>query len=279
MIEIANATLGYGRTPVSTDLNFTVPENSFTMIVGPNGCGKSTVLRALSRLLSPHTGAVILEGEDIRRIKTKQLARRLGLLTQHPASPDGIRVAELVARGRHPHLRVLQQWTAADEKAVADAMRITGVTELAAHPVDQLSGGQRQRVWIALVLAQQTPLLLLDEPTTFLDLAHQLSILELCRKLVAEQGRTIVAVVHDLSQACRFATHMIAMRDGAVVASGAPAEIVTPSLVRGVFGVEAMIIDDPVTGTPLVVPLVDVPPVNASLVTRPLGTREEEAPA
>lgn len=255
MIELADATLGYGRTPVSSGLNLLVPERSFTMIIGPNGCGKSTALRAMSRLLTPQTGSVLLDGGDIRQLKTRQLARRLGLLTQQPTSPEGMRVAELVARGRHPHLGLLQQWSDADENAVADAMDITGVASLAGHPVDQLSGGQRQRVWIAMVLAQQTPLLLLDEPTTFLDLAHQLSILELCRNLVAEQGRTVVAVVHDLSQACRFATHLVAMHEGAVIAAGAPSHIVTPSLVREVFGVEAMIIDDPVTGTPLVVPV------------------------
>ena len=254
MIELRDATLGYGATTVSSGLTLEVPPGSVTMIVGPNGCGKSTALRALARLVRPSEGAVVLDGADIRSLSARQLARRLGLLSQQASAPDGIRVAELVARGRYPHQGALRRWSADDEAAVAEAMRLTGVSELSELPVDRLSGGQRQRVWIAMALAQETPLLLLDEPTTFLDLAHQLDVLELCRELAAA-GRTVVAVVHDLSQACRYATHLIAMRDGAVVAAGPPAEVVTPELVREVFDVEAAIGTDPVSGLPSVLPL------------------------
>lgn len=255
MISLQQVTLGYGRRPVSEGLDLHVPEGSVTMVVGPNGCGKSTALKALARLLAPVSGTVILDGADIRSLRTRELARRLGLLAQQSMTPDGIRVAELVARGRYPHQRMLQRWSGEDERAVAEAIRITGIEELQTLPVDQLSGGQRQRVWIAMVLAQQTPLLLLDEPTTFLDLAHQLDIMELCRELVHTQGRTVVAVVHDLSQAARYATHLIAMRDGAVVAAGPPGEIVTEELIREVFGVEAKVLLDEESGTPVVIPL------------------------
>lgn len=255
MIRILDATVGYGGPPVSTDLTIEIPENSVTMIVGPNGCGKSTALRTLARLLAPSAGSVLLDGSDIRSMKTKELATRLGLLAQQSSVPDGIRVAELVARGRYPHQSLLRRWSDEDDHAVADAMAITGVTELSAMQVDQLSGGQRQRVWIAMVLAQQTPLLLLDEPTTFLDLAHQLDVLELCRALVEERNRTVVAVVHDLAQAARFASHLIVMSEGAVVSAGAPADVVSPQLIRDVFDVEARVGIDAETGVPTVIPL------------------------
>ena len=254
MIELRNTTLGYGRTTVATDLTLTIPTGSVTMIVGPNGCGKSTALRALSRLITPTAGTVVLDGADIHGLATRDLARKLGILSQHPTAPAGIRVAELVARGRYPHQGVASRWSAQDEAAVAEAMRLTGVAELSAEPVDRLSGGQRQRVWIAMALAQRTPLLLLDEPTTFLDLAHQLDVLELFGALAAE-GRTVAAVVHDLTQACRFATHLIAMRDGTVIAAGSPRDIVTPELLRAVFDVEATVTVDLDSGIPHVLPL------------------------
>lgn len=253
-LQGARLTIGYGAEPVSNDLTVQVPDRSFTVIVGPNACGKSTLLRALSRLLRPAQGQVVLDGRDITSYKSKEISRRLGLLPQSSIAPDGITVADLVARGRYPHQGILRQWSVADEAAVVQAMAATAVTELSARLVDELSGGQRQRVWAAMVLAQETPLLLLDEPTTFLDIAHQIELLELFGGLNRE-GRTIVAVLHDLNHAARYATHLIAMKDGAVVAEGAPADIVTAAMVEHVFGLPCTIIEDPVSRTPLVIPL------------------------
>jgi iron complex transport system ATP-binding protein len=252
-LQVQDATIGYGRVAISEGLNVDVPEGEFTVILGPNACGKSTLLKALARMLKPSTGHVLLDGKDIHSQPTRAVARRLGLLPQSPIAPDGITVADLVARGRYPHQGILRQWSAEDEVVVAEAMAATDITELAGRGVDELSGGQRQRVWIAMVLAQQTPLLLLDEPTTFLDITHQIEVLDLCAKLHRE-GRTLVAVLHDLNQAARYATHLIAMRDGAVVAEGAPADIVTAEMVHRVFDLPCRIIDDPETGTPLVIP-------------------------
>lgn len=247
-------TLAYERRTIAEDLSVAVPDRSFTVIIGPNACGKSTLLRALSRLLKPTAGAVLLDGEDIHRLPARGVARTLGLLPQTSVAPDGIGVAELVARGRYPHQGLLRQWSREDERVVAESMAATGVADLADRPVDELSGGQRQRVWIAMALAQQTPLLLLDEPTTYLDIAHQIEILDLCARLHEEQGRTLVAVLHDLNHAARYATHLIAMRDGRVVAAGPPREVVTAELVEEVFRLPCRVIDDPETGTPLVVP-------------------------
>ncbi|WP_433309457.1 ABC transporter ATP-binding protein [Micromonospora chersina] len=247
-------TLGYDRRTVAEDLTVAVPDGSFTVIIGPNACGKSTLLRALARLLRPARGTVLLDGADIHRRPARQVARTLGLLPQSATAPDGLTVAELVSRGRYPHQGLLRQWSREDERVVDRAMADTGVTELADRPVDELSGGQRQRVWIAMALAQQTPLLLLDEPTTYLDIAHQVEVLDLCARLHEEQGRTLVAVLHDLHQAARYATHLVAMRDGRVVAAGDPRRIVTTELVEEVFGLPCRIIEDPETGTPLVLP-------------------------
>lgn len=246
-------TLRYNQRTISTDLSVAIAEGAFTVIVGPNACGKSTLLRALSRLLVPASGKVLLDQADIHGLAAKDVARRLGLLPQSAVAPDGISVADLVARGRYPHQSFLRQWSEADEQAVTAAMQAAQVSELAERRLDELSGGQRQRVWIAMVLAQQTPILLLDEPTTYLDIAHQLELLELLAEL-NRQGRTIVAVLHDLNQACRYASHLIAMKDGAIVAQGDPAQIFTEALVQQVFGVASLIITDPVTGTPLLVP-------------------------
>ncbi|MGW4296356.1 ABC transporter ATP-binding protein [Micromonospora chersina] len=247
-------TLGYDRRTVAEDLTVAVPDGSFTVIIGPNACGKSTLLRALARLLRPARGTVLLDGADIHRRPARQVARTLGLLPQSATAPDGLTVAELVSRGRYPHQGLLRQWSREDERVVDRAMADTGVAELADRPVDELSGGQRQRVWIAMALAQQTPLLLLDEPTTYLDIAHQVEVLDLCARLHEEQGRTLVAVLHDLHQAARYATHLVAMRDGRVVAAGDPRRIVTTDLVEEVFGLPCRIIEDPETGTPLVLP-------------------------
>lgn len=249
-------TLGYDRRTVAEDLTVAVPDGSFTVIIGPNACGKSTLLRALARLLRPARGTVLLDGADIHRRPARQVARTLGLLPQSATAPDGLTVAELVSRGRYPHQGLLRQWSREDERVVDRAMADTGVAELADRPVDELSGGQRQRVWIAMALAQQTPLLLLDEPTTYLDIAHQVEVLDLCARLHEEQGRTLVAVLHDLHQAARYATHLVAMRDGQVVAAGDPRRIVTTELVEEVFGLPCRIIEDPETGTPLVLPTV-----------------------
>ncbi len=253
-LEAQAIELAYGNSVVAQDLTVTVPSGSFTAIVGPNACGKSTLLQALSRLLAPGRGSVLLDGRAISEIPAKQFARQVGLMPQSSIAPDGITVTELVACGRYPHQNLLRQWSRADELAVAAAIEATGMNELADRRVSELSGGQRQRAWIAMVLAQETPLLLLDEPTTFLDIAHQMELMLLLEKLNRERGYTIAAVLHDLNQACRHATHMIAMRGGHAVAEGRPGDIVTEALVRDVFGLDSMIIADPVFGTPLVVP-------------------------
>ncbi|MFG1793334.1 ABC transporter ATP-binding protein [Nocardia sp. NPDC049149] len=247
--------LGYRGRTISEDLSVDIPDGAFTVIIGPNACGKSTLLRAMARLLTPDAGAILLDGKVIGTYPAKEAARRIGLLPQSSTAPDGIRVADLVARGRYPHQSLLRQWTDADAEAVAAAMAATGVTELSARPVDELSGGQRQRVWIAMVLAQDTPVVLLDEPTTYLDIAHQIHLLDLCRALNRDSGRTVVAVLHDLNHAFRYADHLIAMKDGRVVAAGPPKEIVTAELVHEVFDLGCRIIDDPETGAPLVIPL------------------------
>ncbi|MBB5874150.1 iron complex transport system ATP-binding protein [Allocatelliglobosispora scoriae] len=253
-LRAAQVTLGYDRRIIVDGLDVEIPDTSFTVIVGANGCGKSTLLRGLARMLKPTAGAVHLDGQEIRRLPSKEVARRLGLLPQGPVAPDGITVVDLVARGRYPHQGPLRQWSPADEAAVAEAMAATQVTDLADAYVDELSGGQRQRVWLAMALAQQTSILLLDEPTTFLDIAHQIDVLDLCADLHEHRGRTLVAVLHDLNHACRYATHLIAMRDGRIAAQGRPGDIVTAELVADVFGLQCEIITDPQAGTPLVVP-------------------------
>lgn len=246
--------IGYDDAPIIADLSVDVLDGRVTAIVGPNACGKSTLLRGLARLLKPAAGRVILDGHDIASLHTKEVARKLGLLPQSSTAPEGITVAELVSRGRFPHQKVLRQWSRDDEAAVTEAMRRTGVSELAGRLVDELSGGQRQRVWVAMVLAQQTPLVLLDEPTTYLDIAHQIELLDLFTALNREQNRTIVAVLHDLNHACRFADQLIAMKSGAIVRAGAPRDVITAELVELVYGLKCQIIEDPQTGTPLVIP-------------------------
>lgn len=248
-----NLTLGYDRRVVTTDLTVTIPDRSFTVIVGANGSGKSTLLRGLARMIKPRGGVVHLDGKPINSLPSKEVARRLGLLPQSPIAPDGITVADLVARGRYPHQGLLRQWSADDESAIDDAMARTHVAEFADRPVDELSGGQRQRVWLAMALAQQTSIVLLDEPTTYLDLAHQLDVLDLCTDLHRD-GHTVIAVLHDLNHACRYATHLIAMRAGQIIAEGPPTEIVDADIVERVFGVACRVVPDPETSTPLVIP-------------------------
>lgn len=253
-LHASHLTLGYDNKIIANDLSVAIPDGAFTVIVGPNACGKSTLLRALSRLLKPSAGEVFLDGKNISSFATKALARELGLLPQTSIAPDSITVADLVSRGRYPHQSLLKQWTHADRQAVEEAMAATNVSQLADRSVDELSGGQRQRVWVAMVLAQQTSLLLLDEPTTYLDIAHQIELLDLFRQLNQERGQTMIAVLHDLNHACRYADHIIAMRAGKIVAQGKPADIITAELVEQVFGMPCMIIDDPLSHTPLVIP-------------------------
>jgi iron complex transport system ATP-binding protein len=254
-LDADGISLAYDQRVIIDGLTVTIPEGRITVIVGANACGKSTLLRGLARLLKPRGGVVRLDGEDIHRLPTREVATRLGILPQQPIAPEGITVGDLVARGRHPHQRWFRQFSAADEAAVSAALDAAAVADLADRPVDELSGGQRQRVWIALALAQGAPLMLLDEPTTFLDLAHQVEVLDLLAELNRREGRTIVLVLHDLNLACRYAHHLIAMRDGAIEAQGAPAEVVTADLVATVFDLEAHVIPDPLTDTPLVLPV------------------------
>jgi ABC-type cobalamin/Fe3+-siderophores transport system ATPase subunit len=254
-LEVEGLRVGYSTAPVISELDVVIPDGSFTVIVGPNACGKSTLLRSLARLLKPTAGHVFLDGAAISSYPAKEVARRIGLLPQTSTAPDGITVLDLVSRGRYPHQSLLRQWSEADESAVNTALAATNTAELATRFVDELSGGQRQRVWVAMSLAQQTPLLLLDEPTTFLDIAHQVELLDLFADLNVAGERTLVAVLHDLNQASRYATHLIAMKDGRIVAQGAPSDIVTADMVLDVFGLRCRIITDPESGTPLVIPL------------------------
>lgn len=252
-LQARDLNLGYGDHLVVQGLDLIVPEGSFTAVVGPNACGKSTLLRALVRLLPPRSGAVELDGRTIKDWRSKDFAREIAFLPQSTVTPEGIRVEALVRRGRYAHQSVLGSWRPADEDAVTRAMHAAGVEALADRPVEELSGGQRQRVWIAMVLAQETPYLLLDEPTTFLDIAHQYDLLRLLRRLV-DDGRTVVAVLHDLNQACRFADHIVAMCEGKIVGSGPPSEVVTVDMVRDVFDMGCIVMPDPVVGTPMIVP-------------------------
>lgn len=254
-LTVENLELGYGNRTVVEDLDLVVPPGKITCIVGANACGKSTLLRSMSRLLSPRGGRVLLDGKDVHRLPAKKLARTLGLLPQSPIAPEGIVVADLVGRGRHPHQRVLSRWSREDDAAVADALAATHITELAERSVDELSGGQRQRVWIAMVLAQQTDLLLLDEPTTFLDVSHQVEVLDLLTDLNRDRGTTIVMVLHDLNLAARYADHLVAMAGGRVYGVGDPSDVLTAETVSAVFGLDSRVISDPVSGKPLVLPV------------------------
>lgn len=254
-LRVRGLTLAHTSTPVCQGLDLDIPAGRITVILGPNGCGKSTLLRGLARLLRPLAGSVLLDGKALQRYGARELAVRLSLLPQAPQAPDGIRVGELVARGRYPHQTFWRPWRAADGEAVREALEQTGLLTLADRPMGTLSGGQRQRAWLAFALAQNAPLMLLDEPTTYLDIAHQLEVLDLCRRLNRRQGKTLVLVLHDLNQAARYADHIIALRDGKVEACGPPVEVITPERVRRLFGIRCVVMPDPVSGTPLVVPV------------------------
>ncbi|HZE40513.1 MAG TPA: ABC transporter ATP-binding protein [Stackebrandtia sp.] len=253
-LSAAKLSLGYGNRRVLSDLDVVFPPRRVTAIVGPNACGKSTLLRGLARVLPCQGGTVTIDGEAVAAMKARRLAQRLGMLPQHPVNPDGVSVEALVRLGRYPHQRPLRAWSARDQAAVESAMDATGVTALRDRPVDELSGGQRQRAWIALALAQQTPLLLLDEPTSFLDLRHQIEVLDLLTRLNTDDEHTIVMVLHDLGQAARYADHLVVMAGGEVVAAGEASAVLTSGLISRVFEVDCRVIDDPETGTPLVIP-------------------------
>ena len=253
MLKTESLTLAYDGAPIVAEMNLHVPTGQITALVGPNGCGKSTLLRGLARLLKPRGGAVLLDGKAIHSMPTKELARELGILPQGPVAPEGLTVRELVAQGRYPHQRWFQQWSGEDERATQRALVMTNMVELADRPVDALSGGQRQRAWIAMTLAQETRIVLLDEPTTFLDMSHQIEVMHLLRDLNRD-GCTVVLVVHDLNLAARYAHHLIVMSEGKVKVTGAPADVMTPAMLREVFGVQADIVSDPRTGTPLCLP-------------------------
>ncbi|MBD8477323.1 ATP-binding cassette domain-containing protein [Microbacterium sp. CFBP 8794] len=247
-------TLSYGDRTIIDELDLELPAGRITAIVGANGCGKSTLLRALARLLPPKTGRVVLDGKALHERPSKEIARILGLLPQSPIAPEGIAVADLVGRGRHPHQRALARWSALDYEVVAEALAATGISDLADRSIDELSGGQRQRVWIAMALAQETDILLLDEPTTFLDVAHQVEVLDLLTDLNRDRGTTTVMVLHDMNMAARYADHLVALRDGRIVAAGDPSAVMTSELIADVFGLDALVVPDPVSGTPLVLP-------------------------
>ncbi|MEU5878789.1 ABC transporter ATP-binding protein [Spirillospora sp. NPDC047279] len=252
-LRAQDLTLRYGDRVVSTRLDLDVPDGAFTAIVGPNACGKSTLLRAFVRLMKPAEGAVRFDDRDVGSYAGKALARELGFLPQDPVAPDDITVRQLVSRGRYPHQSLLALWSEEDETAVAEAMEVAEVTDLGDRNVHELSGGQRQRAWVAMVLAQRTPYLLLDEPTSFLDITHQYRLLALLARL-RDEGRTVIAVLHDINQASRFADHLVAMRDGRIVAQGAAADIVDAALLEQVFDLPCVVLPDPVTGAPMVVP-------------------------
>ncbi|GGK23375.1 cobalamin/Fe3+-siderophore ABC transporter ATP-binding protein [Pilimelia terevasa] len=248
-------TVGYADRTIIAGLDLDLPAGKVTAVVGANACGKSTLLKTMARLLTPRAGGVMLDGQAIHRMRTADVARTLGILPQSPVAPDGLTVVDLVSRGRAPHQAWWRQWGRGDERAVGEALAATGMADHADRMVDELSGGQRQRAWIAMAIAQETPILLLDEPTTFLDIAHQIDVLDLVLDLNRRRGRTVAMVLHDINQACRYADHLVAMKSGVIVAQGAPAAIVTSALIEEVFDLDCRIVADPVSHTPMIVPI------------------------
>jgi iron complex transport system ATP-binding protein len=253
-LRAERVTAGYAKAPVLRDVSLDIPPGRVTTIIGPNGCGKSTLLKVLARLLSPSGGRVLLDGERIDRLRPRQVATRLAMLPQNPVAPEGMTVRDLAARGRQPHQPWYRGWSPEDEEIVDEAMEATGVLGLADAPLDELSGGQRQRAWIAMALAQRTPVMLLDEPTTYLDLAHAVEVLDLVGRLCRDTGRTIVMVLHDLSLAARYSDHLVVMKDGGLVAEGPPARTMTTGMLLDGFGLHAHVFNDPNDDLPIVVP-------------------------
>lgn len=256
-LNTQNLALGYGERKIIDGLTVDIPPAKVTAIVGPNGCGKSTLLAGLARILAPKSGTVLLDGRDINTLATREVAHKLALLPQDASAPDGLTVEELIQFGRQPYRSLMRQWSPQDNAIVQAALRATQLEPLADRPLDALSGGQRQRAWIAMTVAQDTPLLLLDEPTSALDLGHQIEVLELVREL-SQQGKTVVMVIHDLPSACRYADHIIAMHEGEIVAEGRPVDIVTECLVERLYGVRCTLLHEPGTGAPLIVNPVSV---------------------
>ncbi|MFF2911368.1 ABC transporter ATP-binding protein [Paenibacillus sp. NPDC057934] len=246
--------IGYSEATIVKGLNLTLPTGKITALVGANGSGKSTILKTMARIMKPKSGSVMLDGKSIHNLSTKEVARQLAILPQNPTAPDGLTVAELVSYGRYPHQKGFGTLTPEDRTIISNAIAETGMSDFHDRPIDRLSGGQRQRAWIAMALAQETDILFLDEPTTFLDMAHQLEVLQLLQKLNEEKGRTIIMVVHDLNHASRYAQHMVAIKSGTVISEGAPADVMTTPVLREVFGIEADIMPDPRTGVPLCLP-------------------------
>lgn len=254
LLSADKVTAGYDGRAVLSDVDLTVPEHKISVIIGANGCGKSTLLKTFARLIKPRDGHILLDEKTLSSYPARRAAQIMGLLPQSPAVPDGIKVADLVARGRFPYRRLLKSMTAEDFRAVEEAMDIMGITSLADRSVDELSGGQRQRVWIALALAQQTDILMLDEPTTFLDISYQVEILDLLTDLNRRRRTTIIMVLHDINLSARYADHLFAMKGGTLTACGTPQEIITPGLMRELYGLECIVMKDPVSGTPFIVP-------------------------
>ncbi|MGC1249186.1 MAG: ABC transporter ATP-binding protein [Spirulinaceae cyanobacterium] len=247
--------LGYDNTVIIQELDLAIPTGKITVLVGANGCGKSTLLRGMARLLKPRSGIVYLDGQDVNQLPTKEVARNLAMLPQNPLAPEGLTVQDLVSQGRYPYQTWWQQWSKEDEEKVEAALEITNMIELRSRNLDTLSGGQRQRAWIAMTLAQDTDIILLDEPTTFLDLAYQIEILDLLWQLHKSQGRTIVMVLHDLNQACRYGDNLVAIKAGKIYAQGKPDQVMTEEMVQEVFNLNCKIITDPIAETPLCIPI------------------------
>ncbi|MEC0228536.1 ABC transporter ATP-binding protein [Paenibacillus alba] len=253
-MEAKDLRLTYGDTLIFNDLNLTIPKGKVTVFVGSNGCGKSTLLRSLARLLKPKEGSILLDSHEIAKLSTKEIAKRLAILPQGPIAPEGLTVLQLVKQGRYPYQSWLQQWSQEDERMVRMALESTGIADLSERTVDSLSGGQRQRAWIAMTLAQGTDTILLDEPTTYLDLTHQVDVLDLLFELNQNENRTIVMVLHDINLACRYAHHMVAIKEQKVWASGHPEDIVNEAMISSVFNMESVVAKDPLFGTPMVIP-------------------------